>query len=507
MPSGAVTVSLEVIPSHGKSRIQDLPVELLEYIMGFINASDDRNLIKAALVCRAFNTAAVPFIYKTISLTVSPLDMHLVKLEQLQNTLVANPRVLEHCEEVQVTMDDWIRNITNDTFESLRTVVANVPRTTKVDINGGFEDHPNQTWKTIRRALQHMANISSLCLTQILTAGLDVAALADNLSNTFSLRLLELSSFTSLTLDDFDAQPETAMALIQWAKSLEHFSFIDNWRRDVELDIPMITDWLSIYTASLKSINLGYMSPTGRGTVFNSSKFTALESLSISIIQLQQPNGRLVYLPQTVEMLSAPRLKTIIITHPKPSWNPDYPPLIPAFNGPEESWIRNLAQDAVRTKSSLQKIVIAYSASLEPKACLPVNVYPWDRMQGIAACMQSQGLTLVYHGSQMPREKWDRAMARVTRVRDRLRHSQEVNDPLWGEEEFNRDLESAGADSSDSQFSGDEEPNWVSYGDEEASYSDEEPNWVSYGDDDEASYFDEERHWVPYGDGIMLVIY
>lgn len=213
------------------------------------------------------------------------------------------------------------------------------------------------------------------------------------------------STFTSLSIHRYEESAAALKQLIQWPASLVHFQLLDWWSNPDYIDLPMLGAWLSIHNKTLKTIEIGNLSVDGRGMLFDLSKFTKLEVLTLSWSQMErgfwEDEEEQVVVEEDDDLLLAPNLHTLVLqfgTGDEGTECWDY------FGKKEEEWIREFAKIAIARKAALRTIQISFNPS--PQSFKEECGYPWDRMDRIHNEIQPHGLEIEYNDPCFTKEEW-----------------------------------------------------------------------------------------------------
>jgi len=158
------------------------------------------------------------------------------------------------------------------------------------------------------------------------------------------------ASFSTLSLSDYEESPQATAQLLQWSNQLSHFHFGSFYNNRFYMDLPMFHSMLLMHKDTLKTIDIGYLSSSGRGRLFNASDFPRLEVLRLSRWEMEE---NLEFSSTEADLLLAPNLKTFgwdfsIYDQHSESWTD--------FGKREERWVRELARAAIERKAALKKI-------------------------------------------------------------------------------------------------------------------------------------------------------
>src|SRR5882757_5295785 len=115
------------------------------------------------------------------------------------------------------------------------------------------------------------------------------------------------ASFSTLSLSDYEESPQATAQLLQWSNQLSHFHFGSFYNNRFYMDLPMFHSMLLMHKDTLKTIDIGYLSSSGRGRLFNASDFPRLEVLRLSRWEMEE---NLEFSSTEADLLLAPNLKT-----------------------------------------------------------------------------------------------------------------------------------------------------------------------------------------------------
>jgi hypothetical protein len=121
------------------------------------------------------------------------------------------------------------------------------------------------------------------------------------------------------------------------------------------MDLPMFHSMLLGHKDTLKTIDIGYLSASGRDLPFLASDFPSLELLKLSRWQMKE---NLKFSSAEADCLLASNLKTSewdfsIYNRHSEEWND--------FGSGEEDWLRALARAAIAKKGTLKKIHVIFN--------------------------------------------------------------------------------------------------------------------------------------------------
>lgn len=174
----------------------------------------------------------------------------------------------------------------------------------------------------------------------------------------------------------------------------------------------MFHSMLLMHKDTLKSVDISYLSPRGRGRLFVASDFPQLEVLRLSRWQMKKDLE--FSIEEADALLLAPNLKTFawdfgVYDQHTESWTD--------FGTNEEEWLRGLAKAATARKAALKEIEITYNP--EPFDAREEDGYPWDRMDRIRNEIRPYGITLAYSEPSLSKEDWLEAVAPMPVIKGR----------------------------------------------------------------------------------------
>lgn len=207
------------------------------------------------------------------------------------------------------------------------------------------------------------------------------------------------ASFVSLSLSDYEESPQATAQLLQWPKQLSSFVFDSFYNNRFFMDLPMLGSMLLMHKDTLRTVEIGYLSQSGRGRPFDWAQFPNLEVLRLSRWQMAKD---LKLSPAEADLLLAPSLRTFglsfsIYDQHSESWTD--------FGDTEEHWVRDFAKAAIARKAALNKIEIEF----HPDSIWGTNEedgYPWDRMNKIQDEIRPYGIVLEYSEPYCTKEVW-----------------------------------------------------------------------------------------------------
>jgi hypothetical protein len=169
------------------------------------------------------------------------------------------------------------------------------------------------------------------------------------------------------------------------------------------LDLPILHSLLLVHKETLRSVNIRYLPPRGRGRLFIASDFPELEILGLSRWQMEKD---LEFSDEQADALLGPRLQKFVWDFVSFLQPPEY---WTEFGNQEEDWLEALAKAAFERKSALRTIEIAYRPN-QWKA-KEGDSYPWDRLDQVQLNIRQYGISLVYDEPCYSREEWSKATA------------------------------------------------------------------------------------------------
>jgi hypothetical protein len=213
------------------------------------------------------------------------------------------------------------------------------------------------------------------------------------------------ASFSTLILSDYEASPQDTAQLLRWPNQLSHFHFGSFYNNRFYMDLPMFRSMLLMHKDTLRTIDIGYLSSSGRGRLFDASDFPKLEVLKLSRRQMEK---NLEFSSTEADLLLAPNLKTFgwsfsIYDQHSESWTD--------FGDREERWLREFARAATARKAVLKKIEITFTP--DEWRSKEEDGYPWDRIDKIRDEVRPRGIALEYSEPPLSKKAWLEQMRSV----------------------------------------------------------------------------------------------
>ncbi|KAI9370406.1 hypothetical protein BJX61DRAFT_544649 [Aspergillus egyptiacus] len=202
---------------------------------------------------------------------------------------------------------------------ALVKLLSNIPRVEYLHLVRNYwyieEAHlrPGPLWTAIRETFRHMPALKTFCLDDRFGSPPDIVKIADCLPpSAQTLMINRLRSYsssspealeareaegtgnlTSLSLTHVRDEDCTIDTVIKWPKALVHFSLVGYRSMSVRLDLPTLINWLSVHKKTLQTINIAILPRhPGRGLLPDLSPFTALRTLTLSVVQLRPVNDK-----------------------------------------------------------------------------------------------------------------------------------------------------------------------------------------------------------------------
>ena len=160
----------------------------------------------------------------------------------------------------------------------------------------------------------------------------------------------------------------------------------------------MFHSWLLPHRATLRTLDLGYLSRGSSEKPFKACDFPVLESLELSRWQM---NMDLPCRAEDAAAILGPNLRYFgwsfsIYDQHSESWDD--------FKSRERDWLRNLLNHAKETNSRLARLFVRFrpdewSISLS-------SIYPWDLMDKLNDEFQPFGMTVKYSKPLMTKDEW-----------------------------------------------------------------------------------------------------
>ena len=165
----------------------------------------------------------------------------------------------------------------------------------------------------------------------------------------------------------------------------------------------MICTLLFLHKDTLKTLDLGYLSPSSQGSLFDVSNFQSLEDLRLSRGQMAVNLGSPV---SDADLLLAPNLKTF-------EWNftvrRDYYQDFSTwckFGNEEENWLRGFMDTAITRQSTLSRIEITNLSNgwHQPQQ----EDHQRDRIHAIRSDYRLSRITIAYDSPTCSPDYWEK---------------------------------------------------------------------------------------------------
>ncbi|KAF2794133.1 hypothetical protein K505DRAFT_324955 [Melanomma pulvis-pyrius CBS 109.77] len=402
----------------------------------------DKTIVKGLnLVCQRIKTIAQPILYRRIKFewpdSMAPPSRVVIKLWR---TLSQNASLRQNVRFLSMHIPDVPETHNPEKYDVLKCFASWLTRVRCLHIHGGFDGsfHHEHTWNLIDRFSKNMKEIKHISLGRE-GWGLHLEHIIPHLARFSNLRKLDVHGITSfktiekldlegksrtspireLSLSDYEEGRIGTKQLLAWPKALTHFHFGSFYNNKHTMDYTDFESWLSIHSATLKSVDIGYLSSGGSSRLFNATLFPNLESLKLSRWQ----QGRSWHLDQPLPFTAddanvlGPKVKFFgwdfgIYDQHSESWD--------AFGANEEAWLTCLVETAAVQKAALKKIKIYFTP--DPFETKEEDGYPWDRMDRVrdGAC-RKYNIELEYNDPPMVKWQWlDSVNPEVQRENERL---------------------------------------------------------------------------------------
>ncbi|CAI6092848.1 unnamed protein product [Clonostachys chloroleuca] len=374
-----------------------------------------------ASVCQRFACLAVPFNYHSIRFEwptfVAP-PSHRVRL--LRDTLINNPSLGHYCQDFWFYISDFTTNVSPADFDVLIDLIGLLPDVKVLGIHGGFSlEQGEYTWESIRNCVQLMRRLEYLVLSREALAGLTLGPIMKELqipslrklrvdgisqSDSWHSETLEEADFTELDLSDYRETAEALACLLKWPRRLTHFRLGSYYNNTNYIDLPMFRPMLLRHRDSLVKLDIGYLAPTGRGTLLDLSDFKALKELKLSRWQIGPSGARgmliLEFKPGEVELLLAPKLEKFALSFAlceknMVSWSD--------FGHQEQYWLQCFMEIALAKRSSLREVLVLFSPH---NGDITADTYPWDRIISLHNAFEPRGIIVTHSPPSLSREEW-----------------------------------------------------------------------------------------------------
>ncbi|KAI0849518.1 hypothetical protein F5Y00DRAFT_235851 [Daldinia vernicosa] len=362
-----------------------LPDELLLAIVEFAARNDGYSysnccsggrdyptIVALTKVCRRLNGLATPFLYNWVDFNFSStLDYnslhHRALLPRRQDCRQLNitlnyPRLLQE-EHVIAAMDFFTG------FNRVRCLI----------IEEGFNDwRHSATWELIDEVLMHMPDLKHFTLRKNIRSRLYPNLLLSSLMKNTTVSRLETLKFSgegnwgltqrlanrdkmatlrNLNLQNFDKDGGSIERLIRWSKQLRSFSLSHSFCDDKQdyMDLTMLGTWLSSQTETLEEIDIGILSSSASGKIFDLSQYRALKFLRLSRYSFSPD---LESCESDANLILSPGLQDFCWNFMRPS--PHSAPRGDEFGEKEEQWLQKFVDIAVSKSSPLKTIFLDF---------------------------------------------------------------------------------------------------------------------------------------------------
>ena len=159
---------------------------------------------------------------------------------------------------------------------------------------------------------------------------------------------------------------------------------------------------LLIHRDTLRTLQIGFISPGGSRHLFHASDFPNLEFLQLSRYQMSQD---LRFSRSDADALLAPRLQRFEWDFSIHDRARPFREGCTDFGEREEQWLRSFARVAIERSAALKSIRVAFSPE-ERDWPRGQSEYPWDRLDSIRVEVQPQGITLTWSTPSITKEAW-----------------------------------------------------------------------------------------------------
>ncbi|KAK4198066.1 hypothetical protein QBC40DRAFT_267099 [Triangularia verruculosa] len=389
-----------------------------------------RDGIALLAVCRRFRRVITPFLYRAFSINLGGDNLfYPTKIRtsnavtKLISCLQDNRSLGQYCHklELRAVLDGVPRkselgleentgvSSTSYHVQTAISLVNSLPNTKFFSFQVS-DSEPDLFWPVLFAAAKSMTGLETLHL--YMNAGLHLVPVCQMLDDMPNLKALELSNvaptyprFPSSVMKTY--LRTSSITSITLSGKLEQFSFQSwyhhvNWSgRRQAFDLTVMHVLLSHHKSTLRSIKISILS--GAFGSFDVTDFPLLEELSISrwntMVRWSDEdkwNGNNVAANNTYLKLLAPRLRKLC-------WHwtgvdQQCSESIEDFDQNDEDWLRGLVLAAVDRKIPLENIRVDFnpdSGFFSRRLC-QVKVYPYDRIDRVAAEIKSTGIAIEY---------------------------------------------------------------------------------------------------------------
>jgi F-box-like len=428
-----------------------LPDELLLEILSLATSRTDREdtdfttALAISRTCKRFYQGVLPFLYRTINdyRFLNGMIPPSASATLLHRTMMERPALRPLVKRFMIQVDRY--KLRGGAVGSLDFMLANklvvwLGAVKHLCIFGGFENI--YTWPLAVRAVEHMPQLNELTLYHKSIIGAPLAEITrlslpgpcklkisspqrgshDDVLPPVCHRCLthahaylikekrQSGTIVSLDISVFRSGVDVLRDFLSWPRSLETFSF-----KEVHSSPPVppsIWDfeaWTSILApqrTSLKAITLGRLPLTGEG-VIETQSFPNLERLQLSF-------DNLTWSPKVAaSKLLAPHLEVIGFDFDdfnQQSLTCD------VFGKTQADWVREFAESAISTESSLRQIRIIFNPendAFELGERHRGMRYPWDWMDEIQDVIGPKGITLSYKKPMISKREFEDRLGRL----------------------------------------------------------------------------------------------
>ncbi|KAI1648419.1 uncharacterized protein F4817DRAFT_364328 [Daldinia loculata] len=420
-----------------KSPFDILPDELLLAIVEFATSRnrdvysdccsdrpDYRTTVALTKVCRRLNRLATPLLYSYMYHNLSSTDDY----ESLRRIWLPHRQDCRHLnidikDPSILTKADWLA--VNDFFTGYSQVRCLI-------IAGGFETSISETWQLISDILTHMPALKHLTIKKDYWSPPFPSSLLSSLMEHVTVSRLQaltlwrtgnagpiksiekrdrMAALRDLKMHGFKQDGGVMERLIRWPKQLRSFSLwhsFDDDERDY-MDLTMLGSWLSAHAETLEKIDIGPLSPSGKGNIFDLSQYRALKRLGLSRylfsddLESSESDANLILSPGLEEFYWHFSISNGFFREPQS-----------VFGEREEKWLQKLVDIAVSKSSPLKTICVLF----KPNQGYSTDTWSWDHLVRLKEYCRQVGITLHYSRPPFDRDEWMKAFSAKPRAND-----------------------------------------------------------------------------------------
>ncbi|KAI1660433.1 hypothetical protein F4813DRAFT_349953 [Daldinia decipiens] len=371
-----------------------------------------RTALALTKVCRRLNRLATPLLYSHMNHYLPPAD----GCESLRRSWSHHRQDCKHLRiDIEnpgiLTKADWL--VLNDYFRGYSRVRCLI-------IKGRFDISIDETWQLVSDILTHMPTLEHLTIKKDYSSppfpGSMLSSLMKhdtvsrlqalslwNIRNAGSTETIEnrdnMAALRDLRMYGFEKDGGAMERLIRWPKRLRSFTLGHSFYDDDQdyMDLTMLGSWLSVHIETLEEIDIGPLSPSGKGNIFDLTQYRELKSLGLSRylfsddLESCESDANLILAPGLEEFYWYFALSNGFFREP---WN--------AFGEREERWLQKLVDVAVSKSSPLKRICVIF----KPDQGYATETWPWDHLVRLKEYCRQFGITLHYSRPPFDRGEW-----------------------------------------------------------------------------------------------------